>query len=657
MKERANLVVVLIAATSLVFWREVRDSFDLTKATLLWILAVPIWVTSLLQAFGTTRGMTKFRDHHWLILPSALFVAAVMSPRLGYAIVGQPSRFTGLLTLGSCLAVGIAVMNRPTAKTIGIILSAYSFVAIPISSYVLVQAAGKDPFEWAIVSFGTPVFGTIGNPNSASGFLSVCALMALWALHQIDSRPFIRYAAAVSLGFSVAAIPLLVSFQGQAVVVVGSVFLLVWTISTLSIAQSLFWIRAALGSLIVVAVFLPSRVLVGVVVAVGVSLLASLSVWVDSRERREDFAFKGAQVKKAVLVLVPAAVVILASPVGRQIASGFADGFIERGDFYRAAWSLFKDKPLFGGGLENFGFDFPRFRPEGHAISLENSRTSSVHSIPLAMLSSGGIVLGGAYLAFVSVVSARFVQSCRRSGWLSPKAFWLGVLWLGVNLQSLVSIEHVSLYLQFFLVASVVEIHSRRERLVHGIGRSRSNDPRKSVHLVGGIALAALLSIPLSRPFRANSLVLDATFAINRGESFESALEKYRQAVDLSPWDLYYRYELGFILTQSGNLVEGAEVLKRAAEDANYLASYALPAAAALAQNSQLEESAQVLMKAVENDPYAPSLRSQSADFLTQMGDAYVDIGDLEQARIFYDRAISVLPAWQPALDALARLQ
>jgi len=577
----------------------------------------------------------------------------MLAPRLGYAVVGQPARFTGLLTVVAALGVGAAVSMMSGVKPAATLFVSYSWLSIPIAAYVYIQAIGHDPYEWVTTSFGPPVFGTIGNPNTASGFLAVCAVMSMWVVSQGDIRRNWRLVSGVALGMAVGAMPLLVSFQGQIVVSLAGFLWIVRTVLLTSFRTWLFWVEMSVGMVIMAVPFFPSRSWVLPLSTGATFILIAVSIEVARRSHVGEAGDLRNQRRFSVACFVVLAAITLWSPLRSLLTSGLADGLIERGDFYRAAGGVFKAHPILGGGFENFGFHFTTFRPEGHAIRLENSRPSSVHSVPLAMFASGGVILGLAYLAFVLLIAWRIFSVARKSSLLDPKVFWLAALWLCINVQSLVSVEHVSLYLQFFVVAGIIEAVAQGEKRAPERRRRRSATKSNWVDVAFAFVATVLLAIPLTRPFRANSLALDATVELLSGGDRSQAIRSYEKVVEMAPWDFYYKYELGFMVFQSGDGERGANLLLESAEESNYLASLAVPAATALAQVSRLEDAAQVLLRAVDRDPYAPTLRRQSADFLTQMGDAFADVQDKENAELFYRRALRLLPDFPPAVEGL----
>jgi hypothetical protein len=315
---------------------------------------------------------------------------------------------------------------------------------------------------------------------------------------------------------------------------------------------------------------------------------------------------------------------------------------LERKYFFGAAWKAFLDKPLFGHGLETFGLVFTQFRDPEHAFTLEASRTSSVHSVPLAMLSSGGIILGVAYLVFLIFVSWKAVQVLRAGdgqGWSKAVA----ITWFCFLVQSTVSVEHVALLLANFVVAGLVVAEAA------GLSRGVAAEPVKSArdrrrrkqktqqvngYVVGGALILLVISLIFStRLFRASGSFLDGNRALYVNNDLQGGLEAMERAVSLAPWEPVYRFQYAEALAATESVEEAANEAFRSAVDGNYPAAISIQSSVILARAGRFDDAAKIITRSVALDPYARALRLESESILRQIADAATQLGDSDAGR------------------------
>jgi hypothetical protein len=76
------------------------------------------------------------------------------------------------------------------------------------------QQSGTDPFQGTSESFGKFVFGTMGNPNTGTAFVSVVSPLTAWAMLRRQHPLWIRVVSGAVFGLAMGMMPAFMSFQG-----------------------------------------------------------------------------------------------------------------------------------------------------------------------------------------------------------------------------------------------------------------------------------------------------------------------------------------------------------------------------------------------------------------------------------------------------------
>jgi O-antigen ligase len=139
---------------------------------------------------------------------------------------------------------------------------------------------------------------------------------------------------------------------------------------------------------------------------VGAALLDSR---VSLTRRRAHALARNAAIAGAAVVVLVALVAAAAAP---HLTSG---GGGNRRDFWRVAWSSFRDHPLQGVGVDNFAVDYLR---ERHSTE----QPLYPHSVVLRLFSQTGLVGAALALGFLGVALAAAAPALRRSGGRSAGA-------------------------------------------------------------------------------------------------------------------------------------------------------------------------------------------------------------------------------------------
>jgi hypothetical protein len=185
------LVIATVMIVPLIFWRSVADAFDLVKGTMLALFGLAVLLT---------LGMLAALDRRHIAAKPTLIIAGVFSGAAVIStitsmdplqsVIGQYQRYTGLVTLLAAVLVMISISATFDQKRLINLGQVLVITASGVALYGFLQQTGADPFQWTSESFGKFVFGTMGNPNTGTAFVSVVSPITAWAmLRKEHSQP------------------------------------------------------------------------------------------------------------------------------------------------------------------------------------------------------------------------------------------------------------------------------------------------------------------------------------------------------------------------------------------------------------------------------------------------------------------------------------
>lgn len=440
------LVLAVLVVVPLVFWPDLTESFDMVKVSALWAAGVVV-IAALAMYLGLEGWRVVPRQVALVAggLAAALVVATVTSQWPLGSLVGQPARYTGLASqlclIGLFLAVCVSFDSRSTKRLAWVC----TLVAIPVVNYAVLQVSGNDPFSWTSGSFNFMWVSTLANPNIAAAFVAIVLPLIAYTMLRADAPLWVTALSGLAFGTCTGCLSVFMSFQGPVAALTTVLFLMAWA----------WWTRASLGDWIVAVVLAASVIVVPALAPSATLVIVSGSLVVALLVLRRYIARVHAPASwlahRRAIAIGAAGVAVVAVAAGARTALGYVQtgwrtGFLERGDFYRAAFAVWRDNPVFGSGFDTFALDFMHYRPLSHALNREPWTTSSVHSVPLGMFTTGGLVLGLAYLAFVALIAITLIRCLRATaGQNRVLVGAVGAAWLAYQTQSLVSVENVSL--------------------------------------------------------------------------------------------------------------------------------------------------------------------------------------------------------------------
>lgn len=585
---RAQRVVigVAIAGSTLVVWPSQLEPFGLPKATLavmaavivaaLWAIRVAVTRRSDLPIGAVSLAMTA------VIIGMAIATLASATPLV--AAIG-PIRYTGLVPYLAYFLIALAAMTAfrrvPPKAVLLAILIAGSIEVV----YGFLQSVGWQPLPFG--SYATPVFGTLGNANFLSGWLAITMPVALWAaLAPAHSRNW-RIAAALLTAGCGLVLWQSNSFQGLPAAAAGiAVVGLAWLTTPAATSTGPV---AKLRSM-------PRPALAGVF-GIAAVVLAALAV-----------------------VLLPA------------IADRIGSGGAARLEFWSAARRLVMDHPVLGTGPGTFVQYYAAYYQPTGTVAYELA--DDPHSVPLAMFTGGGAVVGLAYLVLVAVTGFVLILGLRRSRGADRLLLAaLGGAWIAYQVQSAVSIDIPPLALAHWVLAACIAGLAGSIRFgfrsieAAEPPRQRPRSHRRSVPLPVGtkvvmavaLTFAALLFVVTTRPMRAVAATERVNELINTGEP-QRALVEARRATEMAPWDDRTWAEYARVAKGLQEFADARTATQRALDLAPGNSAYALQLAALAQRDQDFDEVVRLSRYAARVDPRSPTALAGSARLLLSYG-------------------------------------
>ena len=641
------LLVILIVGVPTVFLRTTFTTFDIPQLTLLWVLAVSVAIIRVYRA--VVSGVVE-RGPRVLTVASvaflfALVLTSVLSDQPWVAFTGLTVRGAGAITYGLCLVLMHSVYQLGRRRSLRPVVSAFVVAHALVVIYALLQAYGLDPFSWSF--YVGPVFSTLGNPNFSAGCIGLTLPLVTWVAFGSRFPVVLRVIGGAGVGASSVALAYLNSFQGDVAALAAIAVLGQWA-----------WQRGRRDRLATVAIVLPvAAVITGVPLmldtpAKGTLLsltvvsgaCAGLGTWWDRHSSVEAEAvdedavvepetvtfFGGPLWLRSTLTLaaVAAGAVLFGSRVIDQLGSGLE----QRIAFWRTSLSIFASSPIVGTGLETYPAHFTAHRPMSHAVQYEFVLSDSPHSVPLGLLSGGGLVLAAAYAVLMAVVIGAGVRAIRRTGG-PERLLYSAVLasWVAYHVQSSVSMDMPGLiYTQWVLggvlLAAGTVAGQKQSILPWALGRVRSPSLRRRdlrrravVLALPVVGVLVLLLGPLTAPLRADLTAYRAQQALDRAD-YQAAGDEMLRAIDLQPRNGFYAEGMALVYAESGLLDLAYEEHVRSARLRPGNPYVAVQAARAAIVVNRLDVAREWYEQVLLDDPNGGSTHVEATQFLSELG-------------------------------------
>jgi O-antigen ligase len=398
------------ALVSLTFWVPHIDSFNISKFTM---LVIGVFTLSALAIPELRRSRSASAGTYLiLIFIGLLFVNLFTSPNTYKTLVGALGRNNGVITyfclavLAYLVSIRFKLSDVPKLLWSLVILGAFQTI------YDIIQLAEADPIKWNN-PYGF-ILGTLGNSDFAAALLAICSIATIWLASLYSQKKLLATCLLMLVGI-------------QFVVMLES-----------NVRQSL------------------------ILFFFGISVV----VYSELSNRSKKLSYLWAGGVSAIGLLA----VLGTLQVGPLTKYLFKESITYRGDYWRAAWRMFTDNPVFGVGLGNYGDYFNRYRDAAQVARRGPAVGSDVaHSMPLDFLSMGGLTLGFAYLAIIVYSVSLVVLRIRSLEGANKQQGYIVFSLLGAYLlQSFISIDQIGLAVWGWIFIGIALSLSKEKNAVEG---------------------------------------------------------------------------------------------------------------------------------------------------------------------------------------------
>jgi O-antigen ligase len=394
--------VFLLLVTSY-FNSKTQDPFNSPK---FWVLLLGAsWLLGYLISF---RKKSNFLNNRSIRLSQVLLLFFIGASTLSLlaadnkqiAFFGDNMRKNGYLTYLALAIFFLAIAGFINTSNVIVLYQFILLSAYVVGGYGLLQMSGNDFINWS--ASGMSLFSTLGNSNFAGSAMAILAILSLGGAYIGRKNPIILWLSLIA--FVILSITIFPTNARQ-----GLLLLTFGVISLLLVLLYNFSKRLGLVGLAFAAL------------GFTVSILGMLQI----------------------------------GPLQRFL---YKDSVSVRGYYWRAGIEMFRDNPLFGVGLDNYGSFFKEYREVGYPLKYGYSLTSTnAHNVFIQHFATGGIFVGTIYLILTAVIFWRGVISLRKfekDERVLRAVFFIA--WLAFQAQSLISIDNIGISIWGWVLGGVV---------------------------------------------------------------------------------------------------------------------------------------------------------------------------------------------------------
>lgn len=507
----ALVVYSLGSLVSVVFWLPHLDGFNIIKFSLVILLGC---FALLVLLYHWKEFVRLIRSQRTIVSICGLFIswyvlASLLAENSWKAFFGETSRYVGLISYLSCILVFLLLsISRIQGSQVVWLFKALSFVGFIEITYVIIQLAEIDPINW-----NTPYgrfIGTLGNSNFAGSFLSLCSVATLWLVINRYSK------------FSTRVLWLLVIASQQVAILIGGVR------------------QGTLTALL------------------GFGVIALYQINIRYKGNRKIFYSSISLMSLGVFLLI--AGMFQKGPLTSLI---YKSSVSIRGDYWRAAFRMIQDSPIFGFGPGAYGDYFAEYRD---MIQVERSGINvladSAHNVFLDLSVSGGIPLALIYFLLILVIAKRLIKLSKTTDASNQSAIiGLIAIWVVCAAQAMISVENLTFLIwNFIVLGTLISLDKSDEK----IEKTRYKSPGMATSLV----IAGISSILLIHPLWRADTTLKELLSIPISEQSEVRITRLTLAEKLiktNPENSYY-YQAAASALKSAGQIEAVNFAQKALE-------------------------------------------------------------------------------------------
>lgn len=358
--------------------------------------------------FYLQRGIYKL-NQILLYLTSLFLLFLILGVILNHTnlseqIFGVYGRSNGLLTYLSCMVFFVLISCVEFEALQDLLHRRVTQAGWIVLTYFYLQLLGWDPINWN-QTYNVPT-STLGNPNFLSAFLAILIFAQFGNFVSLASTKWNQMK--FIFGVTIAATSIFLSDSQQGILMVG---IGVW-ILMLSYAQNRGW-----------------------------NLLSKC----------------GAAFTLIFIAFVTFGAFNLGS--GKFLFS--QPSLAIRREYWIAGIEMIKDSPIFGNGIDSYLFQFDAHKTPSFVESYGTTLTSSsAHNVYIDIFQGSGVIAGLIYVTinlYIGLVSLRRILS----GQVKLQYTVLFVMWVILQIQSLISIQNIAIAAWQWCIAGLLVAQSR----------------------------------------------------------------------------------------------------------------------------------------------------------------------------------------------------
>lgn len=402
-------------------------------------------------------SLTFYKLWGWLALViMTSFIASVLINRQNFSeqLFGVYGRNNGLILVISSILFFL-ISNTLVDESLGsLVLKRLSQAGWIVIIYFYIQIADWDVITWNQL-YSSPT-STLGNPNFLSAFISIF-LLANLGLFLSSQRKFKDIASLIfCLTLGLIAMHLTNSQQGILLFLAG-----IWLFLGKFMFEKKTWILIK-AWLSLTGIFL-------VVITLGVAEIGP----------------------------------------GKRIFDEYS--LATRREYWLAGLSMFKKKPIFGNGLDSYLYNFDNNKSANFVrLHGEELTSSSAHNIYIDLLQGAGLIAALAYFTLNFLVTFFAIKRFLK-GNVSHTFGALLVIWLIIQIQSLISIQNIAINAWQWLIAGFLVNNLRNSQKSYpGTARAKVGESNPKQKVIKPILTVLIVSLLVAAPM---ALFQDIKFA------------------------------------------------------------------------------------------------------------------------------------------------
>ena len=630
-----QLFYVLFFFTPLILWPFTSEVFEFNKMIFVYLMTTLIASAWAIKSISNKRfeiAKTPL-DIPILLFLTSQIISTIISINPHTSLWGYYSRFHGgLVSTISYTILYYALVTHFSnqAKAIKNLLTAILSSAALVSIYGVLEHFGIDKNVW-VQDVQNRVFSTLGQPNWLSAFLvAVLPISLFQTIKSKNTSHRLTYA-----GLSLLYLTAIIFTKSQSGIGATFVILLLFFIIS-SIQSKKSWLLLTLIPLIAIILLLK-----------GPSVQRTLS----SLNKINPFYSN--------------TIAIIQEENKTRI--GGSDSMAIRRVVWEGAIKLGLQRPFFGTGVETFGYSYYWVRPAAHNLTSEaDFLYNKAHNEYLNFLATTGFIGLATYLLLIVLILNIYLKNWNKTESNISQPLFLGFISILITNYFGFSVVNIALF--FFLYPAIVLASNDQTKI---LDRKLKLDDTLGYFLIFCISIWLLLG--LRRMWAAD-------IAYNKGKQ---SLEESQKAVKLNPHEPIYYAQLGSINALVATQVIAPQIAELPASTSadirkqanSFLEQYVNSALDNIKKAQQLnpynlniiktKAKTEITLASINPQLYQDALNSllkatelsptESSNY-QNVGILYQNMGNVDMAKMAFQRAIELNPKSQTAKEYLEKL-